>query len=211
MTVGNLADRLRKDPEAFSVARQLAGDDTDMLKVIGGLIDPEHVPYLAQFRYKGEGLIKRAVWEQTWVMQRAEDARGTRLDIPVPPKYTSADFLRPSYWRNRGKLDVPKERFISYPGASPESDDSLLLGWAGWDHREQAHVLVTLIENRTNIDGWGKDRLTPLIAGLSEVMPWVRQWHSEPTEFGESWADAYDGFLTDQRERHSLTDDDIQA
>jgi hypothetical protein len=40
-------------------------------------------------------------------------------------------------------------------------------------------------------------------------MPWVRQWHSEPTEFGESWADAYDGFLTDQRERHSLTDDDL--
>jgi len=32
---------------------------------------------------------------------------------------------------------VPKERFTSYPGASPDSDDSLLLGWAGWDHREQ--------------------------------------------------------------------------
>jgi len=77
-----------------------------------------------------------------------------------------------------------------------------------YDLREKTH---RKLENRTNIDGWGKDRLTPLIAGLSEVMPWVRQWHSEPTEFGESWADAYDGFLTDQRERHSLTDDDIQA
>ena len=68
----------------------------------------------------------------------------------MPPKYTTADFHKPSYWRNRGKLDVPKERFISYPGASPGSDDSLLLGWAGWDHREQAHALITLIEERAS-------------------------------------------------------------
>ena len=37
-------------------------------------------------------------------------------EIPVPPKYTSADFLRVR--RSgvcAGKLDVPKERFISYP------------------------------------------------------------------------------------------------
>ena len=32
--------------------------------------------------------------------------------IPVPPKYTSADFLKSDYWRLRGKLDVPKERWI---------------------------------------------------------------------------------------------------
>ncbi len=211
LTVSNLADRLRKNPEAVAVARQLAGDDVDMFKVIADLIDPEHVPYLAQLRYKPEGLIKRAVWEQTWNLQREEDRTNTHLDIPVPPKYTNADFLRPSFWRNRGKLDVPKERFISYPGASPASDDSLLLGWAGWDHREQAHVLVTLIENRTNTDGWGKDLLTPLIAGLAEVMPWVRQWHSEPTDTGESWADAYDTYLADQRERHGLTDEDLAS
>ena len=79
---------------------------------------------------------------------------GQRLDIPVPPKYKKEDFLRTSYWNQRGKLDVPKERFISYPGASPDSDDSLLLGWAGWDHREQAHALITLIEERSTTDGW---------------------------------------------------------
>ena len=37
--------------------------------------------------------------------------------IPVPPKYTSADFLKSTYWKLRGKLDVPKERWICYPGA----------------------------------------------------------------------------------------------
>jgi hypothetical protein len=211
LTVSNLADRLRQDPDAVAVARQFAGADADMFKVIGDLVDPEHVPYLASLRYKTEALVKRAVWEQTWNLQREEDRLNKRLDIPVPPKYTSADFLRPSFWRHRGKLDVPKERFISYPGASPESDDSLLLGWAGWDHREQAHVLVTLIENRTNTDGWAKDHLTPLIAGLAEVMPWVRQWHADPTDTGESWAEAYDTYLTDQRERHGLTDEDLAS
>jgi hypothetical protein len=74
---------------------------------------------------------------------------------------------------------VPKERFISYPGASSDSDDSLLLGWAGWDHQEQALALITLIEERSGIDGWGVDKIIPLLAGLLEVMPWVRQWHNE--------------------------------
>ena len=83
-----------------------------------------------------------------------EDRTERRLDIPVPPNYTSADFVKNSYWRLRGKLDVPKERFISYPYASSDSDDSLMLGWAGWDHREQAHALITLIEERSSADGW---------------------------------------------------------
>ena len=207
MTVNRLADRLRADAEVVSMARQLAGPDADLFDVLNEIIADEHVPYLAQLRYKGEGLLKRAQWEQTWDLQRAEDRTGQRLDIPVPPKYKNTDFQRPSYWRNRGKLDVPKERFISYPYANPDSDDSLLLGWAGWDHREQAHALTALIEERASTDGWDTPRLTPLIAGLAEIMPWVRQWHNEidPT-FGQSPADAYDAYLTTQREQRALTD-----
>jgi uncharacterized protein DUF7008 len=83
------------------------------------------------------------MWERTWDLQREEDATGKKLDIPVPPKYKNTDFQKPSYWRNRGKLDVPKERFISYLNASTDKND-LLLGWAGWDHREQAYALITL-------------------------------------------------------------------
>src|SRR2546425_5336689 len=43
-------------------------------------------------------------------------------DIPPPPKYTAVDFQNATCWRLRGSphgsLDVPKERFISYPGCS---------------------------------------------------------------------------------------------
>jgi hypothetical protein len=210
MTVNRLADRLRADADFVSVARLLKGPDADLADVLKEITADEHVPYLAQLRYKGEGLLKRTLWEKTWDLQRQEDKTGKRLDIPVPPKYTSADFVKNSYWRQRGKLDVPKERFISYPHAGPDSDDSLLLGWAGWDHREQAHALITLIEERSSTDGWDSERLKPLLAGLSEVMPWVRQWHAETDDrFGTSPADAYDAYLTSQREKYGLTEEDL--
>jgi hypothetical protein len=212
MTVNRLADRLRGDADFVSVARLYAGQDADLADVIAEITETEHVPYLAALRYKDTGLRKRAQWERTWDLQREEDATGKRLDIDVPPKYASGDFRKNSYWRNRGKLDVPKERFISYPDASPDGDGSLLLGWAGWDHREQAHALMSLIEDRTTRHGWEKDRLAPLIAGLAEVLPWVKQWHGDvDPEFGMSPADAYASYLEDQQLRHGLTADDLTA
>lgn len=213
MTVNRLADRLRGDADFVAVARVYGGNDADLAEVIADIVTTQHVPYLAALRYKDTGLRKRKQWERTWERQREEDATGQRLDIPVPPKYTSADFRKTSYWSNRGKLDVPKERFISYPLASPDGDGSLLLlGWAGWDHRQQAHALMTVIEDRVGRDGWECDRVIPLIAGLAEVMPWVRQWHGEvDPEFGMSPADAYASYLEDQMHRCQVSADDLTA
>jgi hypothetical protein len=210
MTVNRLADRLRSDADFLSVARLYAGPDADLGEVIAAITDAEHVPYLAALRYKDTGLRTRQQWEDTWEKQRHEDATGKRHNIPVPPKYTSADFRKASYWSNRGKLDVPKERFISYPLASPDGDGSLLLGWAGWDHREQAHALMTIIEDRITRDGWSTDRVVPLIAGLAELMPWVRQWHDEvDPAFGMSPADAYASYLEDQQHRCQVSASDL--
>jgi hypothetical protein len=213
MTVNRLADRLRADADVVSVARLLKGPDADLADVLKEIIDGEHVPFLAQYRYKPSGLDTRSQWEDTWDLQRREDETGKRPDIPVPPKYSSADFQKNSYWRHRGKLDVPKERFISYPDASPDSDSkSLLIGWAGWDHRQQADALIWLISERSGVDGWDTERLMGPLAGLLEVMPWVRQWHGEIVpEFGQSWAEAYDTFLTGERERRALTEDALRT
>jgi len=113
--------------------------------VLTDITADEHVPYLAQFRYTGEGLLKCAIWEQTWEMQRAEDR-------------------------------------------------------------------TAVIEERSTTDGWDTDRLRPLLAGLSEVMPWVRQWHTEvDPRFGQTPADAYDAYLTTQRETHALTEESIRT
>lgn len=210
LTVNQLADRLRHDADFVSVARLYADGDAELADVVTNIIDAQHVPYLAALRYKDTGLRKRKQWEDTWDLQRQEDATGERLKIPVPPNYTSADFLKSSYWSNRGKLDVPKERFISYPLASPDGDHSLLLGWAGWDHREQAYALMTVVDDRTTRDGWDCERLKPLIAGLREVMPWLRQWHGEvDPAFGMSPADAYASYLEDQMHRCQVSDSDL--
>lgn len=211
VTVNRLADRLRADADVVLVARLLDGADADLVDVLTRIIGDQHVPYLARLRYAATGMRNRAQWEKTWAKQREEDAKGVRLDIDVPPKYKKEDFLKGSYWSQRGKLDVPKERFVSYPLASPDGDESLLLGWAGWDHREQAHALMTLIEDRSAKDGWSGEKLTPLIAGLAEVMPWVRQWHAgTDPDSGINIAEAYDAYLEDQRIKYSLSEEDLR-
>jgi len=214
LTTSQLADELRRDPDFVAVA-ELYAPGKDPAQVVAELIADEHVPYLAALRYNDAGLGKRADWEYVWDLQRQEDAaaaeeekRKVRDTIPVPPKYGSGDFLRTSYWRNRGKLDVPKERFVSYPHASRDGDSALLLGWAGWDHREQAQALATLVVEREQTDGWDAERLTPLLAGLREVLPWVHQWHGEfDPAYGGSPAEVYAGFLADQQNRLRLTDE----
>lgn len=217
LTVSQLADQFRSDEDVQSVAQLYGADhlgkrDWTLAQVLEAVIADEHVPYLAVLRYRDSGLTKRAEWERVWEQQREEDRTGQRLDIAVPSKYKPADFARPSYWTHRGKLDVPKERFISYPGASPDADPTLLLGWAGWDHKDQAQVLVNLVNDRGADAGWGADRLTPLLAGLREVLPWVRQWHGE---YDSEWegvpAEDIAGFLDAQQIRHGLSAGDLRA
>ncbi len=170
------------------------------------------MPYLGKLRYNDTGLLKHSEWVKVWHQQREEDRTGQRLDIPVPPNYRREDFLQPSYWHHRGKLDLPKERFISYPLADSGNDGSLLIGWAGWDHRERALALIMLIEEYSTLGEGSVEKITPLLAGLREVMPWVRQWHSEIDPiFGVSPAQEYDMYLTSQREEHGLTDEDLRA
>ncbi|MGT2530897.1 BREX-2 system adenine-specific DNA-methyltransferase PglX [Streptomyces nojiriensis] len=191
MTVNNLADQLSRDEDFTSVAALFAADhlgkpDLPLAQVLSEVVADEHVPYLAAMRYKDSGLRTRKEWEDVWELQRKEDRTGERLDIEPPAKYKSSDFLRASYWSNRGKLDVPKERFISYPEAGPDTDSTLMLGWAGWDHKDRAQALFDLLKVRTTRDGWDTERIVPLLAGLREIMLWVRQWHGE---YDDEWGD----------------------
>jgi hypothetical protein len=45
-------------------------------------------------------------------------------DVPVPPKYGSGAFNKAVWWSLRGKLDVPKERRISYSTCSRGSSSA---------------------------------------------------------------------------------------
>ncbi|MEU4319431.1 BREX-2 system adenine-specific DNA-methyltransferase PglX [Nocardia fluminea] len=193
-SVAQLADELDRDPDFPRVLRMWAqSPEASTSAALKKLLAEEGVSFLAAYRYKPAGLEKRKAWEHTWAQQRREDA-GESLDqpIPVPPKYKPTDFAKLAYWSRRGKLDVPKERFISYPNANRPEDNSELLGWAGWNHAEQALALAGIIGSRIQ-DGVTGALLIPLVAGLVELSPWVRQWHSEvDLEYGISMADLID-------------------
>ena len=202
-SIAQLADLLRHDKVLLELASVLMGNpEPDLAAVIGSLAAAQAVPYLAAYRYKPSGLEKFREWQKVWDLQRREDA-GEKVTIPVPPKYKTPDFQKVSYWRARGKLDVPKERFVLYPGVGREGDTSPVLGWAGWNHRDQAVALVREIMNQQAL-GASNDALVPLAAGLVELEPWLHQWHTElEPEFGTSAAQAVtsqiDQFLTQDR------------
>ncbi|MER7048870.1 BREX-2 system adenine-specific DNA-methyltransferase PglX [Streptomyces jumonjinensis] len=213
VTLSRLTDGLSRDEDFVSVA-EIYAPRKELPAVVAELMADEHVPFIPALRYKPSGLKKRQDWEDVWDRQRQEDAetdelakRKIRDAIPVPPKYTSGDFLRPSYWRARGKLDVPKERFISYGQSNTPTPE--MYGWAGWDHQEQAFALDAYIASREELTA---EELTPLLAGLLELQPWLEQWHDEFDDtFGTSPAKYFKGDRQMVQGQHGLTDDDLRA
>jgi hypothetical protein len=99
-SVGQLADEVTRDTDTVSVLALWEGrPDIPVRESLEKLLADEAVPFLAAYRYKDSGLRNREMWEEIWDLQRRED-RGEKVGtIQVPPKYTSADFRRPSYWR----------------------------------------------------------------------------------------------------------------
>ncbi|MBN8431454.1 BREX-2 system adenine-specific DNA-methyltransferase PglX [Microbulbifer salipaludis] len=120
-------------------------------------------------------------------------------EIPAPPQYKQADFLKVSYWRLRGKLDVQKERFFSLPGCEKDGDGTLVIGWAGLDHLQRATAIASWYLERKESEGWSANRLIPILVALDELIPWLKQWHNEiDPEFGERMGDYYEAFLMEE-------------
>jgi hypothetical protein len=229
MRVAELADILARDPAAVSLAEHLTGTEApEMAPFLAALVKGEHVPCAAGARYTESGVRKRRSWEATWDLQRKEDAidalaaagkigadeakaRKKREvgDIPVPPKYDSKDFRTAAYWQARGKLDVPKERFISYPLAGGDEPTDLMLGWAGWDHYRQAQALVALLD-ASDAAGAAPERQLPLLQGLAELLPWLSQWFGNHPEFGDIGA-VYRGAWLERVARAGVTTEQVAA
>lgn len=214
-SIRQLVRTLSRDPKVLAIAEvQADRPDPDLEQLLTDLVQSDAVPYLAAHRYKEKGIEKYRLWQQTWDSQRAEDAwesaspatRGDRPEVPLPPKYGSGDFARTEFWSLRGKLDVPKERFISYPGVHDDDDPTPLLGWAGWDHAARMDALGALVEAETD-----PEKLVPLLAGMQELLPWVQQWHGDDdrygTPLGELWRGHLEGLLTS----HGLTPEKLRA
>ena len=132
-SVARLADVARQDPDFIQVGELYRDDPAfDVQRLVAELVEAESVPLLPVFVTSLPGCASGGVGANMGLpaQEDAIDAR-TKLpesdpngpdrgpgpsgeapqvgDIPVPPKYTSADFLKSHCWRLRGKLDVPKD------------------------------------------------------------------------------------------------------
>jgi hypothetical protein len=157
----------------------------------------------------GEEEFQAYVRDETQSLQKKIDELVE--SIAVPPKYATADFVKTDYWRLRGKLDVPKERWIGYPHCSTESDPTLVIGWAGWNHLQQATAIVAYYDARKR-EGWTPERLKPLLAGLDQLIPWIYQWHPEvDPEYGETAGQSFQHMLESDAHELGLTLDDVRS
>jgi N-6 DNA Methylase len=201
-SIAKLTDIAKSDSQFITVGELYRNDPAFKIeKLITELVEAESVPHLPILRYKVTGLRKRLEWEHTWELQRQEDNGTIPNDtkITVPPKYASTDFLKPNYWRLRGKLDVPKERWIAFPHCQSE-DGTLAIAWAGYNHLQLAQTLSTYyLDIKERIGGSNDPRLAPLLASLVELIPWLKQWHNNiDPEFGLAMGDYYEGFLIEE-------------
>lgn len=211
-SVSMISDKAQGDREFLRIGTVFRGrEDFDVAALVAELVSSEAVPFLPNLRFKASGIRKRLVWEETWKLQRLEDAGEVVANNKVPPKYVAGDFQRSDYMRLRGPLDVPKERWISFPHCETESDPSLVVGWAGWNHLQQATALIAYYDARKR-EGWDAKRLTPLLAGLDQLLPWIHQWHPEvDPEFGETAGQSFETMLKADAHELGLTLDDIRA
>jgi hypothetical protein len=216
-SVAQLADAARRDPQFMEVGELYRDDPAfDVQSLVEELVLAENVPHLPILRYKDSGLRKRAEWEKTWDLQRREDAGESVGTIPVPPKYTSADFISTGgarYWALRGKLDVPKERWISFPHCEGP-DGTLVICWAGYDHLQQAQAISAYyVRVQTEFGGSDDPRLIPLLASLIELLPWLKQWHNEPNANfdGLRMGDYFEGFVNEEARNLGKTVAEIKA
>lgn len=214
-TTRRLADAVQQhDPAFMALAALYTGHpDFDPAALVADLVAAESVPALPVQRYTDTGLRKRAQWQATWALQRREDAGETLPSrIPVPPKYQSKDFLKADFWRLRGGLDVPKERWTSYPGCERGADGSLPVAWAGWNHLQQATAVAGYFLDMKDTKGWPPERLQPLLAALDELVPWLQQWHNAiDPDFGERMGDYYAAFVRDEARALGFTLEELRG
>jgi hypothetical protein len=237
ISTANLADVVQQDAEFMQVGELYRNDPAfDIHRLVTELVEAESVPLLPVLRFQPSGIRKRIEWERTWNIQREEDVIDTRIKLPkedpqyltdlqaqdlkrhqigdilVPPKYTTDDFASSTYWQLRGKLDVPKERWINFPHCEGPAG-MLIIAWAGYDHLQLARAISAYyVDIQERLGGRDDPRLVPLLACLLELLPWLKQWHNNvDPEFGMHMGDYFEGFIQEEARQMGKTLAQIKA
>jgi len=169
-----------RDERVDAAARVLTGSgDVDLTLVAEKLLQGHALPDNPYRLYSAEGLRKLDAWKAVWALQDREDG-GEQVEIPLPPQWKKEDFLKQDFYSVRGKLNVPRERFVRFGELTPPG-----YGWNGWRDRERA---LAQVEAYTLTESDPGDPLPQPTAtdprrcgatlGLWESLPDVKRWGS---------------------------------
>ena len=97
-------------------------------------------------------------------------------------RFSRSDFSDGTAWKVRGKLNVPRERFIAYAefdhtgrGTDAPETGGLWFGWAGWEAVKRAEALVHLIEQAGHAGWEAHYRQCGLRAALRDLLPELKE------------------------------------
>jgi hypothetical protein len=171
--------------------------------------EPE--PYAIRMQLGAAPSVKRQI-DRLVAEEQRRRKREEVGDIPVPSRYVTKDFQVTHFWRLRNGLDVPKERFVSFPHCQRDADGSLVVTWAGHNHLKRALAMAAYYQERKDSDGWPPERLVPLLAGVIELVPWLLQWHNEyDPELGARMGDYFVDFVQTEARALGMTEAAVAA
>jgi len=168
-----------RDPRVASAAAVYeATSDFDLALVAEKLLSTQSLPDNPRRVYSMSGQRKLDHWREVWAQQDSEDRGEGVATTDKPPEYVSDDFVRSEYFAVRGKLNVPRERFIAFSDLNPTR-----YGWNGWRDLERG---LAQVEAFTEAEGDPYNPLPPpthtdprrcgVTLGLWDSLEDVRRW-----------------------------------
>jgi hypothetical protein len=187
-SVGQLADEVGRDADMVSVLALWEGrPDVPVTQSLVRLLADEAVPFLAAYRYKDSGLRKREAWEETWRLQRLEDAGEKVGTIAGPPKYTSADFRKNSYWWDHAQQSLALLMIIGEREKDGWADERLVPLVAGLAELqpwvEQWHGEVDP-DYGVSLAAFCREQLTARAAQVGKTLEELAAWRPAPAARG---------------------------
>ena len=165
-------------PRCGQLASYLGVDSLETL--LEGVVARSAVPYLPASVLKDAGLHRRALWERTWDLQRREDA-GEKLDAPSPFRRSTTRRTTATPSTGASAASSTSPRSASSPTPAPSATTTRARSSAGPAGTTSSARRRSPRSTRSARKRPGrKDRLAPLLAGLLELVPWLKQWHNEP-------------------------------
>ena len=212
-TVNRLADAVRADAELHADRRAVRRPRRLRPRAARGRAGRgESVPFLPVLRYTDTGLRKRAQWEDTWELQRREDAGEKRRQDPRAAQVQEQGLPE-------GRLLAPARRAGRAQGTLRQLPRLRTRRRHQPAHRlgrleppAAGHRPRRLLPRDEGERGLGAARLQPLLAGLLELVPWLEQWHNElDPAYGERMGTYYRGFVNEEARALGFTLDDLRA